>query len=115
MSNLPQPHSVATTPPSGVLLGARERRREPRRPIPGKATLTVIDGPGAGAAYDVHTRDLSLSGISFLLKDSLAVGQLCHIEMHNGSFLSSHLCEVVRTRLLSNGRHEMGVKFRKTV
>ena len=54
-----------STHPVSVLPIDRDRRREHRRPVQSKATLTVLDGAGAGQSYDVLTRDLSLSGISF--------------------------------------------------
>ena len=108
-----QPTSDPPGPAAGVVVPERERRRENRRPLQSKATLTVLDGPGASGVHEIMTRDLSLSGVSFLLRESLAVGQNCRIDMPNGNGASSHVCEVVRSRPLSNGRFEMAVQFRK--
>ena len=90
----------------------RERRREHRRPNIVKATLTIIDGPTAGSTHEVLTRDLLQSGVSFLLRDGLAVGSTLKVAMQNGQ-TTHYVAEVIRSRPLSNGKHEMAVMFRK--
>jgi hypothetical protein len=108
--NAPTPQ--APVPASTPALD-RERRREHRRPQQVKATVLVLDGALTGATHDVLTRDLSDSGVSFLLRDALSVGQHCRVTLHNGKSVS-YLAEVIRSRPLSTGKHEMAVVFRKT-
>ena len=93
----------------------RDRRRDMRKPMQSKAVVTVIDGPSAGHTHEILTRDLSFSGVSFLLREELAVGHTCSIAVSNGYRIETHLAEVVRTRPLSNGKFEMAVQFRKAV
>jgi hypothetical protein len=89
-----------------------DRRRENRRPVQSRAQLTVLDGALAGQTLEVLTRDLSLSGVCLFVREPLAVGQACRVELPTPGGVSSHACEVVRSREVSTGRHEMAVQFR---
>src|SRR6266481_6389253 len=67
--------TLAPTSPSA------DRRRDNRDPLQGKATITILDGPTANSTHEILTRDLSLSGVSFLLRESLTVGQTCKLHV----------------------------------
>ena len=67
--------------PSVVALPNIERRFDNRAPLQGKAILTVLDASGANQTHEITTRDASFAGISFLLRESLSVGQKCRIKI----------------------------------
>jgi hypothetical protein len=113
MSQVPQ---IPFRPATRVSLSERDRGRDSRRPLQSRALLTVLDGPAASQVHEVLMRDLSFSGVSFLLRTALSVGQTCRLEIAGaGNSITRQVCEVVRSRPVSNGRHEMAVQFRKTV
>jgi hypothetical protein len=101
-----------------VVLGSpstmSHKTKETRGPVHRKAKLTVLDGPGTNVQYDILTRDLSHSGVYFLLKDKLDLGTTCRVDLEpNGHPQKSFFAEVTSSRQLSTGRFEMAVQFRK--
>src|SRR4051812_5802304 len=94
--------AVPTFPAPSPALVLRERRRDNRGPVMKPGKLTVLDGAHAGEGFDVQTRDLSLAGVSFLLRVPLAVGQRVMLQNGVGRARSA---EIVRSRPLSNGKH----------
>jgi hypothetical protein len=97
-----------------ISLADRDRRHDHRRPVQTRAVLTMANGMQPTGQHEILLRDQSLSGVSFLLREPIAVGQTCRIVISGArTGTTSHLCEVVRSRPVSNGRFEMAVQFRK--
>src|ERR1700704_2256917 len=91
--------------PAERLITTPVQNRRPKSPPSPRVAPAITLAP----RHEILTRDLSLSGVSFLLKESLAVGWRCRLLV--GS--QTHHCEVVRSRPLSNGKHEMAIAFRR--
>jgi hypothetical protein len=103
--------SANSSTPSGnpIPFAGRERRHDNRRPVQNNARITVLDGPETGAIFETTTRDLSQSGMSFLLRQPLSVGQNCRVDISGPTGNTSEVYEIVRSRPLSNGKFEMAV------
>lgn len=69
-----------------------------------------MDGPHAGQTHEALTRDLSLSGVCFLLPVALAVGYTCRMQIAGQAQVRT--IEVMRQRQLSNGKYEIGAQYR---
>ena len=90
-------------------LSFEERRRETRQVSLMKGMMKVLDGANAGTELEISTRNVSCSGLCFLIKQELRVGQTCEIRFENGN---SKTYEVVRSRVLSSGKWEIAVTKR---
>lgn len=90
----------------------RDRRRERRGPVRREAQVTVLGGLAGGETYTVVTRDASTAGSSFYLKVALPIGARVRVvELVDERPHRSFEGEVVRSRPISNGRHEMNVRY----
>ena len=90
----------------------RDRRRERRGPVRREAQIEVISGMARGEQYTVVTRDASTVGSAFYLKAPLPIGTRVKItEVVEDRPHRSFEGEVTRVRPISNGRHEMSVRY----
>jgi len=91
-----------------------DRRTRKRRPTSQLAILSVIDGLMAGENFDGTCRDPVGDELSVLIKGQLRTGQLVKVAVDkDGRFGPAELAEVLRCRLLTTGRFEVVVQFRR--
>ena len=90
----------------------RDRRRERRGPVRREAQVEVLGGMARGEQYTVVTRDASIAGSAFYLKSPLPIGTRVKVtELVDDRPHRSFEGEVTRVRPISNGRHEMSVRY----
>ncbi len=90
----------------------RDRRRERRGPVRREAQVTVLSGLARDEQYNVVTRDASTAGSSFYLKSPLPIGtRVKVVELVDERPHRTFEGEVTRARPISNGRHEMNVRY----
>jgi hypothetical protein len=90
----------------------RDRRRDRRGPVRRDARVTVTGGLLNGDQHRVTIRDASNTGSTFYLKDALPIGtKLQVVELIDDRPHRTFAGEVSRVRPISNGRHEMIVRY----
>ncbi len=99
-----------TVAPAVVL--DRDSRRQRRGPVRRSARVKVQGGLFGGESFDVTIRDASTAGSAFYLREALPVGTKVRvIELVDGRQHRTFDGEVCRSRPISNGRHEMNVRY----
>jgi hypothetical protein len=90
----------------------RDRRRDRRGPVRRAAKVEVVSGLARGESYDVTIRDASLSGSAFYLREALPVGTGVRVvELVDDRPHRTFEGEITRARPITNGRHEMSVRY----
>jgi hypothetical protein len=92
-----------------------DRRRRPRRPNQTEHSVRVLDGLLAGQQFDCVVREISPESASLLVKADLRVGQRVQIQqLMDGIPTAGPLsAEVMRARLLTTGRYEVMIEYRR--
>ena len=90
----------------------RDRRRDRRGPVRRSAVVTCTGGLMDGERFDVTVRDCSNVGSAFYLREPLPVGTKLEVcELVDDRPHRRFSGEVTRVRPISNGRHEMTVRY----
>ena len=94
----------------------RDRRRERRGPVRRQARVIVTAGLMNGETYDVTIRDASSAGSAFYQREALPVGTKVRVvELVDGRPHRTFEGEITRARPISNGRHEMNVRYAERI
>lgn len=92
-----------------------DRRRRPRRNCVHENRVTVLDGLLAGQQFECIQREISAETASLLVKAELRVGQRVKLQcFEDGQPVGqADNAEVIRSRPLTTGRHEVLVEYRR--
>ncbi len=94
----------------------RDRRRERRGPVRRAAKVRVVAGLMTGDEFEVMVRDASQLGSAFYLREPLPVGTKLRVtELVDDRPHRTFDGEVTRARPISNGRHEMNVRYSERI
>jgi|GEM_PF-813500 len=88
------------------------RRKMKRRTVAGESTVVILDGPNANQRFDTVCRDTPSNETSFLIRCEVRVGQTLRIDQPEAGTIKRRNAEVIRCRLLSNGRYEVTAEYR---
>src|SRR5262245_19733103 len=90
-----------------------ERRKMKRRSVLGESTIIILDGPNASQRFETICRDTPSNETSFLIRCEIRVGQSIRIDQPENGTVRRRNAEVIRCRLLSNGRYEVTAEYRQ--
>lgn len=106
-----------TEPSAGSLkpTSLDDRRRRPRRNSVQENRVTVLDGLLVGQQFECIQREINGESASILVKAELRVGQRVKLQCFEDGqpFGPVSNAEVVRSRLLTTGRWEVLVEYRR--
>src|ERR1043165_2142812 len=58
-------------PPVSLATPTPDRRRDSRKPLQGKAILTILEGPSANSTHEITTGHHAFRGVSFTLHEGM--------------------------------------------
>ncbi len=93
-----------------------DRRREKRNTASVWVTMTILNGPGAGSAHQLVSRDTSFGGVSLTVDQPLSLGQSCRIYLQNpDQTIARFVAQVIRSRTNTQGRYDVALRFQRQI